>query len=165
MPIKNRDNRPSSVKRALAVSDRVFIRKATSRDRKEFLQRMLDSRKLHRSWVPTISTPEGFAEFLRRGRKANREQTLLCRIEDGAIMGVINLNEIIRGLTNSTFIGYYGFQLWKEREVISASAYGDQLLRSLELHDLEAQPAGSLRESRVAPFHSRSVYCVEPHGA
>jgi ribosomal-protein-alanine N-acetyltransferase len=51
--------------------------------------------------------PEVFRRALRQGRRASTERFLLCRREDGAILGAAALNEIVRGVFQSAFLGYW----------------------------------------------------------
>ena len=57
-------------------------------DRAEFLDLVNASRKLHRPWVAPPATPEAFADYLRRSRRPEYRMLLLCRVADGALIGV-----------------------------------------------------------------------------
>jgi ribosomal-protein-alanine N-acetyltransferase len=48
-----------------------------------------------------------FAGWLRASRGGCHEKLLVCRIEDGALLGAININEIVRGPSQSAFLGYW----------------------------------------------------------
>jgi ribosomal-protein-alanine N-acetyltransferase len=48
-----------------------------------------------------------FDAWLRSSRNGRHEKLLICRREDGAILGAINLNEIVRGPSQSCFLGYW----------------------------------------------------------
>jgi [ribosomal protein S5]-alanine N-acetyltransferase len=97
------------VTRALAEGDRVFLRNPSARDRDEFLERAHASRELHRRWVFAPSDPEGFAAFLERARSDESEALLVCRREDGAMVGVYNVSQIYYGHLRSAYLGYYAF--------------------------------------------------------
>ena len=51
--------------------------------------------------------PSEFAAALQRSRRANVDVSLVCRLEDGAIVGAITLSEIIHGNLQSAYMGYY----------------------------------------------------------
>ena len=50
---------------------------------------------------------ERFAEWVRTGRGVRHEKLLICRLEDEAVLGAININEIVRGPAQSAFLGYW----------------------------------------------------------
>src|SRR5262249_22932934 len=74
----------------------------------EFLALARISRRLHRPWVAPPGSPAAFAAFLRRARQPNRVSALVCCRAGGAIVGVVNVSEIVRGPLQGAFPGYYG---------------------------------------------------------
>jgi [ribosomal protein S5]-alanine N-acetyltransferase len=123
---------------------RVLARAPTPADRGAYLDAMRSSRRLHGRWVPPASD-ESFDRLLRCVADERYEPGLVCRIEDGAIVGFINVNEIVRGLFQSAYLGYaavaaYAGQGYMREglEVVLARAFAE-----LGLHRLEAniQPA------------------------
>lgn len=84
---------------------RVLVRAPTPDDREEYLSAMRASRRLHRHWAPA-PTQETFDRLLRCTEDERYEPGLVCRIEDGAIVGMININEIVRGTFQSGYLGY-----------------------------------------------------------
>jgi ribosomal-protein-alanine N-acetyltransferase len=105
---------------------------------------MRSSRRLHGRWVPPASD-ETFDRLLRCVEDERYEPGLVCRIEDGAIVGFININEIVRGLFQSGYLGYaavaaYAGQGYMREglEIVLARGFTE-----LGLHRLEAniQPA------------------------
>lgn len=50
---------------------------------------------------------EQFAAWLRSSRGGRHEKLLICRKADGALLGAININEIVRGPSQSAFLGYW----------------------------------------------------------
>jgi ribosomal-protein-alanine N-acetyltransferase len=79
----------------LGRSPRVTLRRITSHDQDEFLERVRASVDLRMS-LPAL--PEAYQEFLGRfdeGRSA--EGLLVCLRDTGAIAGSVNINSIIRG--------------------------------------------------------------------
>jgi ribosomal-protein-alanine N-acetyltransferase len=92
---------------AVEVGERVFLRPPTARDRDELVKLAKASRKLHRPWVAPPDTPAAFDDWLRRVRSDRTASFLVCRLSDGAIVGVYNLSEIVRGSFQSCYAGYY----------------------------------------------------------
>jgi ribosomal-protein-alanine N-acetyltransferase len=92
-----------------AEGRRVFLRDLVARDRDEFLERVRVSRKLHGRWVVPPADPAAFDAYLRRARNPDVETLLVCRREDGAIVGVFNLSQIFYGPLCGAYLGYYAF--------------------------------------------------------
>jgi [ribosomal protein S5]-alanine N-acetyltransferase len=121
------------------ANGRVLIRAPTPDDRQEFLTAMRASRQLHRHWAPAPSD-ESFDRLLRCVEDERYEPRLVCRLEDGAIVGMININEIVRATFQSGYLGYsavaaYAGQGYMREglELVLARAFTE-----LGLHRLEA---------------------------
>ena len=87
---------------------RVALRRPRSADRAELTALNRESADFHRHRL--IAPPRRRAEFdryLRRSRAANYVGLLVCRREDGAIVGTVNLFDIARGPFQAAGIGYY----------------------------------------------------------
>jgi ribosomal-protein-alanine N-acetyltransferase len=65
---------------------------------------------------------------------------LVCRRSDQAIIGVINISNIVRGLFQSGYLGYYAFAGHERQGYMRAglNAVIRRAFRSLKLHRLEA---------------------------
>jgi ribosomal-protein-alanine N-acetyltransferase len=85
---------------------RVVLRRPTVDDTEEFIARMRASRRLHRPWMSMPETKEAYAEYLERCARPSSACFLACRREDDAIVGFVNITEIIRGRFQSAFLGY-----------------------------------------------------------
>ena len=144
----------------------VYLRVPRSSDAPAFLAAVKASRSLHGAWVQPPTTPARFAHFVRRfgafatrdPRAATHVGLLVCRCDDDAIVGVFNLGEIVRGMFQSAYLGYYAFS---PHAGAGYMAEGLQLVlgvafRTLKLHRVEAniQPANrrSLAFARDAGF-------------
>ena len=93
-------------KGALEVGERTFIRRARERDADEFVGLMRESRELHRPWSFPPTEPEEFRALVKRAEADDFELFLLCRREDGAIVGFFNLSQIFRGPFMNAYLGY-----------------------------------------------------------
>ncbi|MDT5060088.1 MAG: [ribosomal protein S5]-alanine N-acetyltransferase [Acidobacteriota bacterium] len=99
---------PESVaKKAVVSGKRVFLRSPTSRDLEEFIALNRASTRFHRGLVSPPIQPEQFVAFLKRSRQADCASFLICHVEDGAIVGSINLSQIFRGGFQNAYMGYY----------------------------------------------------------
>lgn len=84
---------------------RVLVRPPTPADREAYLVAMRASRKLHRPWLAPV-TAESFDALLRHVEDERYEPMLVCRREDGAIVGFMNISQIVRGGFQSAYLGY-----------------------------------------------------------
>lgn len=126
-------------------------------DEAEFLAAMRASHALHNPWIFPPLTPEDYAGYLERlgERKAG---FIARRVDDGAIVGWLNVSEIIRGALDGAFLGYAGVAGHTGRGYVS-EALGlvlQEAFETLRLHRLEAniQPGnqGSIALARRAGF-------------
>lgn len=141
----------------IAEGERVFLRHPRARDRDEFLDRARASRRLHGRWVAAPSDAEGFAIYLRRAKSADVEALLVCRKEDGVIVGTYTISQIFHGHLCSAYLGYYAFEPFARhgymREGLGLAlryAFGP-----LGLHRLEAN---------IQPGNERSLALVRDAG-
>jgi [ribosomal protein S5]-alanine N-acetyltransferase len=126
---------------------RVVLRPPAEGDRDEFIAAMRASRGPHRPWLAAPTTPEAFDSLLTRARQASYEPMLVCRHDDGAIVGYFTIGEIVRGLFQSAYLGYAGVAahsgqgyMTEGLELVLRRAFTE-----LRLHRLEAniQPGNS----------------------
>ena len=119
---------------------------------------MRDSRDLHRPWSFPPLQQEEFRALIDRARADDFEMLVLCRREDGAIVGFFNLSQIFRGPFMNAYLGYavgapYAGQGYMSEgiELVLRFAFG-----ALGLHRLEAniQPgnAASIALAKGAGF-------------
>jgi [ribosomal protein S5]-alanine N-acetyltransferase len=85
---------------------RVMLRPPTARDGLEFCRLNRASRRLHRGLAAPPVTVAEFADYVSRCRQANFSGFLICRVADGALLGSINVSEIVRGRFHSAYLGY-----------------------------------------------------------
>jgi ribosomal-protein-alanine N-acetyltransferase len=86
----------------------VALRTPTLADQDEFIARMRASRALHRPWIAMPETPERYVQYMARVEDPRAALYLACRVEDGAIVGFLNISEIVRGALKGGFLGYGG---------------------------------------------------------
>ncbi len=144
---------------------RVYLRAPLASDAAEFLAAAKASRTLHGAWVQAPATRARYLAFVRRfGGLAGHDPLavthagfLVCRCEDDAIVGAFNIGEIVRGLFQSAYLGYYAFAphagagyMSEGLELVLHVAF-----RVLKLHRLEAN---------VQPTNRRSLALVRRAG-
>ena len=136
---------------------RVELSSPSPADERDFLAAMRASQDLHRPWLYPPLTSAAYREYL--GRLDERKFGFLARRrDDGAIVGWLNVSEIVRGGFQNAYLGYGGIAefagqgyMTEALELVLHEAFV-----TLDLHRLEAniQPAnaGSLALVRRAGF-------------
>jgi ribosomal-protein-alanine N-acetyltransferase len=104
-----------------------------------FLEAVLRSTRLHRPWVYPPSTPNGYRSYLRRIRQRTQAGYLILD-RSGALVGVVNISEIVRGTFKSTYLGYFAFSPFSNRGYMKAAMILvlHKVFRTLRLHRVEA---------------------------
>ena len=95
--------------RPLESGPRTFLRRPRAGDEEEFIELARASRRLHRTFARPPDTQAAFRAWLARADLPTVQIHLLCRHEDGAIAGVLNLTEMVRGPLQTANLGYYAF--------------------------------------------------------
>jgi [ribosomal protein S5]-alanine N-acetyltransferase len=94
--------------RQSTMNEHSILEEPSSKRGDEFLAAVARSRKLHRHWARPPSTTKEFKDSLRRLQSGPHLGYWVCT-EDGELAGVININEIVRGVFRSGYLGYYAF--------------------------------------------------------
>jgi ribosomal-protein-alanine N-acetyltransferase len=119
---------------------RVLLRAPAPGDRAAFVAAMRSSRAFHRPWVAPPTTGEAFDALVRRGAEEGFAPMLVWRRADGALLGFVNISQIIRGPLQSAFVGYAAVAAHAGRGYMTEAM--DLALRraftALRLHRLEA---------------------------
>jgi ribosomal-protein-alanine N-acetyltransferase len=120
---------------------RVFIRPPMAGDCEAFIAAVKRSRAVHRNWInPKAKSRAAFAKYLQRFDLGPHHGFLVIHRETGDIVGVININDVIRGNFQSASVGYYAFAPYAGQGLMSEGlrlvlryAFG-----KLKLHRIEA---------------------------
>ena len=106
----------------------------------EFLAAVRRSRTLHRPWVNPPRTKEQFQLYLKSRQGPNCASYFVLSDEEDALVGVINVSEIVRGAFQSAYLGYYAFSPHHRRGYMreGLTAVVDLAFRGLGLHRIEA---------------------------
>jgi ribosomal-protein-alanine N-acetyltransferase len=147
----------SSLTRSSRGASRVYLENPSRKREAEFLARVRASQRLHRPWVKAPSTAQQFRDLVERARSERHASFFVCVRETAELAGVINVNEIVRGLFRSAYLGYYGFEpfaglgyMSEGLTLVIGEAFG-----ALGLHRLEAN---------VQPGNQRSIRLVSGLG-
>ncbi len=85
-------------------------------------------------------TAEAYALYLERARREANAYYLAHRRNDDAIVGFLNISEIVRGKLQSGYLGYGGVAEFAGRGYLTEALHLllDEAFRQLRLHRLEA---------------------------
>ncbi len=147
----------------LRVGERTALRRPTLADQEEYLALRRLSAAFHRPWEPAPQPgaetygPEAFARYLEGAKQRSRERLLLCRIEDGVILGALNLSEIVRGPLQSAYLGYWIGSMHAGR------GYMGEGVRLILRHAFETLGLHRL-EANIRPENRASIALVSRNG-
>ncbi len=119
---------------------RVTIQPVRAEDGAELIAANLASMRLHEPWVYPCRDQASFQAYLARCDGERTAGFIVRERDSGRIAGVVNLNEIVRGFFQSTYMGYYGVAGMTGRGLMS-EAVGlvvTHAFTKLGLHRIEA---------------------------
>ena len=132
------------------------VRPLEASDRDAFIAAAKASTEMHRPWTTPPMTETAFDDYLAR-RKNETASCLVVVTDDGDLAGIYNLSEIVRGLFQNAYLGYYAFvphagtgMMRAAMPSVFAHAFDD-----LGLHRLQAN---------VQPDNNRSRRLLESTG-
>lgn len=136
---------------------RVYLRHVRKGDQAELLALALAGRALHEPWITPPCTARAFNLYHRRTLRDDHEGVLVCLKADHRIVGVINMNNIVRGAALCATLGYYaGIEsagqgyMAEGLRLVKDHAFGE-----LGLHRIEAN---------IQPDNRRSIALVRRCG-
>lgn len=137
---------------------RVTIRPPTLKDFDAFVAAMRRSRPLHRSWINRKpATRTTFKKYLNGFAPGRHYRFLVIHRLTGDLVGVINLNDVVRGYFQNAMLGYYAFLPYAGQGLMRE---GLQLVlkhafQKLKLHRVEAD---------IQPHNRASIALVKKCG-
>lgn len=136
---------------------RVYLRHPVKGDSQEFLSLVSASHGLHRPWVYPPKDEQAFSAYVDRTSSERFRGFLICLQQTGAIVGVANLSEIVGGVFQSTYLGFYGHRAYTGQGLMKE---GLQLLLRHAFHELKLHRI----EANVQPANDRSLTLVRALG-
>ena len=124
----------------IRTKSRVVLRPLTAADQRDFVDAVRRSRKLHRPWTSPPATPAEFRTYLKRVSPPGNRAFLVRRRDDGALVGVFNVTQIVMARFRSAYLGYYAFAPHERQGLMREGL--ESLVRHafgrMKLHRLEA---------------------------
>ncbi|WP_321942381.1 GNAT family N-acetyltransferase [Paraburkholderia tropica] len=135
----------------------ILLNRVTRADAPDLLAANLESQSHHLPWVTSFTDQAGFDAWFGRGLSGPNVSLIAREAASGGIVGVINLSEIVAGVFQSAYLGYYGMarfartgRMTEALRAAVAYAFDD-----LGLHRLEAN---------IQPENSASIALVRRVG-
>ena len=141
----------------MAEDRQVFVRPVDVRDQEALITAVQRSRHLHGDWVSPPDTPEAFTTYLERVSKPTHVGLVIIEEETQDIVGVVNINEIVRGFFQSAYLGYYALDPWAGKGLMKQGMQRamEYAFETLDLHRLE---------SNIQPENTASIALVTSLG-
>lgn len=119
---------------------RVRVERAVAADGKALVAANRASRAHHLPWAEPFTDQAGFDAWIARGLTGPHVGLVAREDEGGAIIGVVNLNEIVVGAFRSAYLGYYGMADFAGRGLMTEAVQAAMAFAfgPLGLHRLEA---------------------------
>ncbi|MGO4570450.1 GNAT family N-acetyltransferase [Microvirga sp. 2TAF3] len=133
------------------MQSRVIIRPVSMADGAELIAANLASIAVHEPWVYPCRDAVGFEAYLTRSDGERSVGFIARERESGRISGIVNINEIVRGLFQSAYLGYYGMAGFQGRGLMR-EAVGLVVTHAFDvlgLHRLEANIQPDNKPSRA----------------
>ena len=124
----------------LITGNRVYLSKPIVDRMDEFLDKANASKNLHALWTKPPLNQNEFMAYLARIEKENQEGFFISLNETNEIIGVININEIVKDAFNSGYLGCYCFSGYEKQGLMSEGLWllMDYAFNTMKLHRLEA---------------------------
>lgn len=148
---------------ARIVGERVFLRSPKPADANEFRSLAQASREFLANWEPWISPDRDVDGDLRMRRtlaadaRPENQKHFVCRVSDGALLGTMNINNMIRGVFRSASLGYWIGAAHAQQ------GYTTEALRLILRHAFRTERLHRL-EANIRPENAPSIALVKRAG-
>jgi [ribosomal protein S5]-alanine N-acetyltransferase len=144
----------------MALAERrpsVVIRPLSHDDEAEFLAAARASRALHQPWVNPPLTATAFRARLRRLGGPEHLGFAVRRADNGGLVGVVEVTNIVQGVFRSGYLAYYAFAGHERQGLMTAGLrrVARHAFTQLRLHRLEAN---------IQPGNGASIALVKACG-
>ncbi|MGW6417285.1 GNAT family N-acetyltransferase [Streptomyces sp. NPDC055055] len=98
----------------------LVLRSVVADDEPQFLELARKSAEFHHPWVELPRTPQVFASYLARSDQVSAACMVLTHRDQGDLVGMININGIVRGPYQRGLLGYAAFLPYAGQGYMSA---------------------------------------------
>lgn len=135
---------------------KVHLRQLTSTDEASFLLTMQKSRDFHYPFITAPQTAEEFHAYLPKYQADNR-RCYLALTPDNDIVGVFNISDIVQGVFQSAYMGYFASVTYAGLGLMSQALklVLKEIFLDLKLHRIEAN---------IQPANTVSIHLVTRNG-
>jgi ribosomal-protein-alanine N-acetyltransferase len=141
------------------VGERVFLRRPLEADLPAFVGLVEASREFHREWEPWVDVSVGdrFHHMLDVNRRGTSLKLFVCRKADGVVLGMMNVNNIVRGVAQMASLGYWIGAPYARQ------GYSGEALRLVVRHAFETMALHRV-EANIRPENTASIALVRRAG-
>lgn len=131
------------------------IREIKFEDKEAFLGAMQRSQTLHQRWVKAPTTDSAFDDYIHRFNQPNQKSFVV--LDKDNIVGIFNISEIVRGVFQNAYLGFYAVADYAGKGYMSAGLklVLDKVFNELQLHRIEAN---------IQPDNIQSIRLVKNNG-
>lgn len=132
----------------------VYLSIPDTHDMNEFLLLVRNSIEWHYPWVTPPKNEDEYKKYIARIDTVSHIGFLIKRLTDHSIIGVININEIVMGVFQSGYLGFYVFKEYSGKRLMSEglSLVLFYYFKQLKLHRLEAN---------IQPDNKKSILLIK----
>ncbi len=136
---------------------RIILRFPEINYAEEFISQSKSSRKFHHGLVNPPNDLEGFREFIKRNDSDANRCFLICKKDDEAIIGMINLSQIFYKGFQNAYLGYYLFAEFTGKGFMSDAL---KLVLKFAFEDLKLHRL----EANIQPHNTASINLIKRNG-
>ncbi|AOJ19142.1 MULTISPECIES: GNAT family N-acetyltransferase [Burkholderia] len=120
--------------------NRILLKRVARSDAADLIAANRASRSHHLPWVDSFIDQAGFDQWFARCLTGPNVGFIARERASGAVVGVVNLNEIVGGVFQSAYLAYYGMAEFSRKGLMTDAlrAAIDVAFGELGLHRLEA---------------------------
>jgi [ribosomal protein S5]-alanine N-acetyltransferase len=119
---------------------RIFATPASETDAEELIDANRRSQSLHLPWVKSFTDRRGFDAWMQRLAGSRHLGFVIRERKDNSIVGIVNLNEIVRGAFQNAYLGYYAMAGKTGRGLMTEALFAvlSVAFDDIKLHRVEA---------------------------
>ncbi len=135
----------------------IYLAPVQQSDGAELVAANIESLAYHQPWTTAFINETGFENWLKQSQTDNHVGLIARDAESKTIVGVINFSQIVGGIFQSAYIGYYGMLAHAGHGLMTEAltAAVQYAFTEIDLHRLEAN---------IQPENTRSIALVQRVG-